>query len=84
MYVHLGQDYVLNSDEIIGVFDLDNTSTSKKTREFLAFAQQNKAVFSLSEDIPKSFIIADGVAETIYLSSLATSVLKKRVEKPQY
>ncbi len=81
MYLHLGRDYVVNSDDIIGIFDLENTTVSKKTREYLAYAQKNAAVVPLSEDIPKSFIVTDVPMDTIYLSSLMPSVLKNRTAR---
>ena len=40
MYLHLGQDTVINMKDIIGVFDMDNTTISKHTRQFLADAQK--------------------------------------------
>ncbi|MFI3168843.1 MAG: DUF370 domain-containing protein [Faecalibacterium sp.] len=81
MYLHLGRDYVVNTEDIIGIFDLENTTVSKKTREFLSYAQQNAAVVPLSEDIPKSFIVADAPMDTIYLSSLMPAVLKRRAAR---
>lgn len=78
MYLHLGKDYVVNTEDIIGIFDLENTTISKKSRDFLSYAQKNAAVVPLSEDIPKSFIVADAPMDTIYLSSLMPAVLKRR------
>ena len=49
MYIHLGRDYVLNDRDIIGIFDLETTTTSPRGREFLNYAQKNGAVVSLSE-----------------------------------
>ena len=39
MYLHLGQNVMLEKKRIIGIFDLDNTSYSKITRTFLAEAE---------------------------------------------
>ena len=39
MYIHLGRDYVLNDRDIIGIFDLETTTTSPRGREFLNYAQ---------------------------------------------
>ena len=33
MYLHLGQDVVVRSRDIIGIFDIENTSVSKITKE---------------------------------------------------
>jgi len=35
MYIHLGGDYVVSQEDIIGIFDLENTTLSKHTRQFL-------------------------------------------------
>ena len=40
-YLHIGQNVMLEDKRIIGIFDLDNTSTSKITREFLNTAEQD-------------------------------------------
>ena len=81
MYLQLGRDYVVNTRDIVGIFDLENTSTSRRTRDFLAYAQKNGAVVSLSEELPKSFILTDSPVETVYLSPLSPASLKRRAEK---
>ena len=35
MYLHLGEQTVVNDRYIIGIFDIENTSVSKDTRDFL-------------------------------------------------
>ena len=52
MYLHLGQDTVVRTSSIIGVFDLDNTTVSKHTRSFLAKAQQEGRVVNVSAELP--------------------------------
>ena len=54
MYLHMGQDFIVREQEIIGIFDIDTTSTGKRTREFLERAENEGAVVSMSNDIPKS------------------------------
>ena len=34
-YLHIGQNAMIPAKRIIGIFDLDITSQSKRTREFL-------------------------------------------------
>ena len=57
MYIHLGQETVIKSDEVIGIFDLDSTTVSKNTRIFLSKAEKKKEVINVSFELPKSFII---------------------------
>ena len=82
MYIHLGRDYVLNDRDIIGIFNLENTTNSPRGREFLNYAQKNGAVVSLSDELPQSYVLADGgVVDTVYLSELSSAVLRRRAEK---
>ena len=79
-YLHIGQNVMLEDRRIIGIFDLDNTSTSKHTRAFLKQAETDGVVMSACEDIPKSFIVCDHPyhKQIVYLSQLNTKTLEKR------
>ena len=57
MFIHLGQETVVNEKEIIGIFDLESTTISKKTRDFLSKAEKRKEVITVSYELPKSFIV---------------------------
>lgn len=77
MYLHLGQDTIVTHDEIIGIFDLDNTTVSKNSRDFLENKEKTKKVINVSMELPKSFILSDNV----YISQLSTATLIKRADK---
>ena len=82
MYLHLGQSVVVPQREVLAIFDLDNASWAYKTREFLERAEQEGRAVWLTEDLPRSFILA-GEGEnlpTVYISPLSTAVLRKRME----
>ena len=82
MYIHLGRDYVLNDRDIIGIFNLETTTTSPRGREFLNYAQKNGAVVSLSDELPQCYVLADGaVVDTVYLSALSPAAMRRRAEK---
>ena len=79
MYLHVGQDTVVDTRTVLGVFDLDNTTVSKHTRAFLTCAQQQGRVVNVSAELPKSFIICmENGVETVYLSQLTPATLLKR------
>lgn len=79
MYLHLGSDVVVKTDDIIGIFDMDNTTVSAKTRSFLRMAQKSGSITDVTEDLPKSFIIVKHAdKDCVYISSLATRTLLKR------
>ena len=84
MYVSLGRDFIRNEKDIIGVFDIETTTINARGREFLGSIQKNGAVISLSDELPRSYILAEGVTDTVYLSELSPSALKKRLEQKLY
>ena len=54
LYLHLEQDSVILKKNIIGIFDMDKTTVSKKTREYLNQAEREGRVRYVSYDLPKS------------------------------
>ena len=54
MFIHLGKDYTVNSKNIVAIFDIENTSTSKITREFLVDMSKKNKVIYVNEDLPKN------------------------------
>ena len=82
MYLHLGQKTVIPFRCIVGVFDLDNTSTSKHTRRYLDAAQKNGRVISVSDELPRSFIVCEERGEQmVYISQISAQTLLKRAEE---
>ena len=80
MYLSIGNDMAVREKSIIGIFDLDNTSTSKRTREFLASAEGEGQVIPC-DDLPKSFVVtAEYGMDRVYLTSLSSSTLEKRIK----
>lgn len=80
MYLHIGQDFVVDGGSVIGVFDLDTTSPGRITHEFLRHAEQNGAVVDVSDALPKSFLVTDFPSETVYVSPISTAALARRAK----
>ena len=82
MYLHLGQDIVIKSSDIVGIFDLEKTSVSKKTKEFISKASKHAEVITVSYEMPKSFIITkENGIEKIYISQISCTTLLKRTNE---
>ena len=80
MYLNIGNDMAVREQSIIGIFDLDNTSTSRRTREFLNLAEKEGQVVPC-DDLPKSFILTDEYnMQRIFLTALSASTLEKRIK----
>lgn len=83
MYLHIGGDTLINKKDIIAVFDLDNSSWSRITKEFLSSAQKKGEVINAAGyELPKSFVVVRTHAgeNRVYLSVLGSKTLLKRNE----
>ena len=71
MYIHLGAETVVRSRHVIGIFDTDNTTLSKITRDYLSRAEKEGRVVTITYDLPKSFVICqnENGEETVYAKS---------------
>ena len=74
MYVHIGENKVVRKKDILFIFDLDSSTVSVHTRNYLKKAEKEKRVVLLGYDLPKSFVeVRDG---TVYLSPFNTTTIK--------
>ena len=80
MYLDIGKDMSVRESTVVGIFDMDNTTTSKRTREFLKKAQQEGVVISC-DDLPKSYVVTVEYGMTkVYESTLSAATLQKRIK----
>ena len=80
MYLNIGNDMAVREKSVIGIFDLDNTSTSKRTRSFLEAAEKEGQVVPCDE-LPKSFVLTQEYGmNRVYLSALSSATLEKRTK----
>ena len=80
MYLHLGQNVMVRNQDVLGIFDLDNTTWSFRTRRFLEREEQEGRVDAVGDDLPRSFILAndrEGIPR-IYLTPLSPAALSAR------
>ena len=83
MYLHLGQNVMVPKHAILGIFDLDNTTWSFRTRRFLERAEQEGRVTAVGDDLPRSFVLADDREDgpAVYLTPLSPAVLSARARR---
>lgn len=79
MYLHVGNDIVLKTKDIIGIFDMDNTTVSRQGRDFLPKAQNSGTLINATDDLPSSYVVTrNGGGNKVYISSFSSKVLSKR------
>ena len=79
MYLHLGENTGVRTDNIIGIFDMDTSTISKWTKDYLSNATKNKRVINVSMELPKSFVVCNENNEIkVYVSQISSQTLMKR------
>ncbi|MBQ9895614.1 MAG: DUF370 domain-containing protein [Ruminococcus sp.] len=80
MYLHIGNNYSVDTRDIVGIFDIENTTVEKCTKLLLERAEKEHKCIYTTYEMPKSFIITvKNGREKVYISQLAASTLKKRL-----
>lgn len=87
MYIHLGQSTVVRSKDLLGIFDMDNTTVMKATRDYLSKAEKSGEVINVSYELPKSFVVClnkKDKGKKVYISQISPSTLLKRAKEKQF
>ncbi len=79
MYLHLGGDIYVRIQSIVAIMDLETTSVSKITKDFLKKVQKTSPVISVNDELPKSYVIVSENKKTkVYISPISSQTLLKR------
>ena len=84
MYRSIGGSMAVRERAIIGIFDLDNTTCSRHTRNFLRRAEENGEVITVSDDLPKSFLLTQEFGmDRVYLVQFSAQTMEKRMNREE-
>ncbi len=80
MYLHIGNHFMVRKETILGIFDLDNSSWSRWTRQLLDQAErEGRVVNAALDEIPNAFLLCEEQGTTtVYLSMLTVQTLQRR------
>lgn len=78
MYINIGGDKFILMDDIVGVFDFDNTTTSRITRDFLKRCEKENKSENAVTDIPHSFVVTK---EKVYIAQSSSQTINKRIDR---
>ncbi|RIW31567.1 DUF370 domain-containing protein [Bacillus salacetis] len=76
MYIHVGEDVMVRTDEIVAIIDKDTVQFSEEMQLFLK--KKENQTSNLSKGTYKSLVVT---LDQLYLSPLASTTLKKRSKK---
>ncbi|WP_066870212.1 extracellular matrix regulator RemB [Clostridium mediterraneense] len=81
MFLHLGENVVVPIKDVIGIFDIQSAMDSSDTIQFLRMADEDGFVERITDEKPKSFVIAEvNKMSRVYLSPISSSTLTKRTD----
>lgn len=79
MYIRVEENAVVLDKDIIGIFDMDNTTVSRLGRTFLPKAEKNGLIINQTDDLPKSFVVTSSEGKTeVLISSVSSKILANR------
>lgn len=82
MFLHIGEGKIINKKNIVGIFDLETSSVSKKTQDFFKISEKKKIVKTIGDEIPKSFVVyKNEKEESVYITQISSQTLLKRAER---
>lgn len=82
MYVHIGKEYIVPSNEIIAILDLEKMLKNKSLEEILKELKLEQNIMNIAEGNHKSLLLLKK-EETIrgYISNISSTTLAKRMQK---
>ena len=83
MFLHVGNNKNIRLRSVVGIFDMDNATWSRWTRDALNRAETaGEVVNGALEEIPNAFLLCQEKGkQKIYLSMLTSQTLMKRAEE---
>ena len=82
MYVHIGKDIVINSDNIIAILDIETLEKKENLEEVLQNLKISDKIIDASKKNKKSLIIVQKNGINFgYITNISTITLAKRAEK---
>lgn len=79
MFLHLGENVSVRLSDIIGIFSIEHAGSSSDNILFLKTAGDEEFIRRISDDPPKSFVVAEQDHKSVvYLSPISTQTLIRR------
>lgn len=75
MFLFLGGEITVRSEDVVGIFDIEECSVGRITADYLNACQRNGRIVNVSEDMPKSFVVC---TDKTYISNVSRSTIFKR------
>lgn len=82
MYVHIGKDVVINSDDIIAILDIESLEKKKNLEEVLQNLKISDNIIDVSEKNKKSLIVLEKNNKVLgYITNISSNTIAKRANR---
>lgn len=82
MYVHIGKETIINTENIIAILDIESLEKKKNLEEVLQNLKISDNIIDVSEKNKKSLIIVNKNNKNFgYITNISTTTLGKRASK---
>ena len=79
MYINIGSNVMLLKKNITAVFDIETTTGSEITREFLGRSTKRHEVVNVTYDLPRAMVLyCEKGKSTLYVTDLSAAAIKRR------
>ena len=82
MYVHIGKDVIINSDDIITILDIESLEKKKNLEEVLQNLRISDNIIDVSEKNKKSLIVLEKNNKVLgYITNISSNTIAKRANR---
>ena len=72
---------LVRARDILGVFDLANTTVMRDSRDYLSAAEKGGDAVTVSYELPRTFVVAvENGKRRVYISPVLSGTLLKRIK----
>lgn len=80
MYLHIGDECVIELREVIAILDVHTLSCSSEGAHFLSVAKEQAQLINVGAEKIKAYVVTEG---GVYASPISAATLKRRASNPQ-
>lgn len=77
MFIHLGENVVVQTRDVVAIFDYEIAKESEDTLEFLNYHKEHQNLETISDELIKSIVLT---TQEVFLSPLSSITLKRRAK----
>ena len=80
MYLHIGKDFIINSKNIIAIFNIDYVKNTKEYKAMYKKIEENNNLMIISDKKNMSFILTkENNIEKAYITNIGVNTIAKRL-----